>query len=653
MQPFLLAILVLGSERIGGVNAARHGDEFPHQRRHVPLDSSQSATADTHHPPSPFWHHRLVEECRSSSPNSWGNNGESDFQSREQQQQNQEQHFFGDIENVTANNLDEECNDEVSKDFSAASALAERGGENSPFSGGSPRGRSNPDSIQTRRGTFSSRATPTSRPRDPSARRISSANSRRQQAYNMGGYHSPVLYQYFAARGSTNHRGNPMHQPQQSSQLNFIILGPNVDHWKAVGPILASRGFNVMVCERVEEEHDEDPIQGARRDVGNDHLEDAPNLVLQIMDSLKWNRVVLVGCDEEAILAIETAILLAPSGGIAGLVLCGDLTEASQQALNTREGSIDGFLSQSLECPHVIIWDGGVQSSVVSGSSAHAAVEGNNANGGGSSPSRCVILGGGSVPHRTKPEQFSWILTRFVQERVVQRQYGAYGRSHPYRILSEEDMTTDDETDDPITGVPPVYRPVNNGGILQNLNLPFGINSLVSPEGRLLLGRAVAAALFYISIAKVLVVQYNNLRAGVMSIRSGVDSVDALRRKVFHAVGAFVVNFGYIPRLVKFSFKRAREVDEDEDDGGGGIREPVLEGTSDNPEGQQEQLPLDGQPRDSKRPDEDVTKHGSHGSEDPNGSQSRMEPPPLDDEVDRDERPNKFKPLFFLDNIIT
>jgi hypothetical protein len=368
------------------------------------------------------------------------------------------------------------------------------------------------------------------------------------------------------------------------------------------------------------------------------------NLIYCFEESLKWDRVVLVGCDEEAILAIETAIMLAPSGDVAGLVLCGDLTEANERAQETRQGTLDAFLNDSLECPHVIIWDGGTQSSVVSGSSAHAAVEGSKVSGNGSTSTRCVILGGGSVPHRTKPEQFSWVLTRFVQEKIEQQhqhqqQQQAYGRGHPYRILSEDDMTTtdDDETDDPTMGVPPAYRPPNNGGILQTLNLPFGINSLVSPEGRLLLGRAVAAALFSISIAKVLVVQYNNVRAGVLSIRSGVDSVDALRRKVFHAVGAFVVNFGYIPRLFKFSFKKAREVDEDDDD----IRGLSLPGESSEEDNQQQddQSPTargDGSPKQGQNSD---------GIDD----SSPPEPP---SEEEEDDRP-KFKPLFFLDNIIT
>jgi hypothetical protein len=372
----------------------------------------------------------------------------------------------------------------------------------------------------------------------------------------------------------------------------------------------------------------------------------------------------LVGCDEEAILAIETAILLAPTGQVAGLVLCGDLTEANQQAQQQMfrqdknvMDDVDTFLKDSLECPFVIIWDGGTQSSVVSGSSVHDAIERRNnpsgtGTGGSSTSSRCVILGGGSVPHRTKPEQFAWILTRFVEEKVQLRrnnQPPRHAHRHSYRTYSEDDMTTDDdETDyssayDDLDRFSPLFRPPppinnnnNNRGILRTLNLPFGINSLVSPEGRLLLGRAVAAALFYISIAKVLMVQYKTVRSGFMSIRSGVDSVQALRRKVFHTISAFVVNFGYVPRLFKFSFQRAREVDDDDDD------------VNDDDDKMKQVPPRNGPPATNQQNDDTEQSTGTGGE----NYGSRMDDETNELEEEEDNRP-KFKPLFFLDNIIT
>lgn len=87
--------------------------------------------------------------------------------------------------------------------------------------------------------------------------------------------HSPVVYQYF---GRSRSRGGQSFQSQSDeSPLNFILLGPNVDHWKTIGQTLAARGFNVMACERMVEkqrgEHEGKPT----------NYEDAPDLVLEIL----------------------------------------------------------------------------------------------------------------------------------------------------------------------------------------------------------------------------------------------------------------------------------------------------------------------------------------------------------------------------------
>jgi hypothetical protein len=117
-------------------------------------------------------------------------------------------------------------------------------------------------------------------------------------------YHSPVSYQYFA-RKHVHPKHSTIQQQKQQSQdtTHFIIVGPNVDHWKEVGPMLASRGFNVMVCERVEEDEAEDEAEegGGRQDQqsvpgiarGDDQRrpphhhhylqQDSPELVLRIM----------------------------------------------------------------------------------------------------------------------------------------------------------------------------------------------------------------------------------------------------------------------------------------------------------------------------------------------------------------------------------
>ncbi|KAL3922336.1 MAG: hypothetical protein SGILL_002258, partial [Bacillariaceae sp.] len=227
--------------------------------------------------------------------------------------------------------------------------LDERGGEfqQEPWAAESG-GAGSSSSIQPRRGTLSG-----SRNNVQSSRNARGNNSRTPPQRQ----HSPVIYQYFAKSNNSKRSG-----PPSPDELNFILIGPNVDHWKQVGQILAKRGFNVMACERVEEEHNENSIQGARdtnthrRSTTQQSREDdaatidsdAPHLILEVaavpthhrlpfvsfshaVDSLKWNRIVLLGCEEDVVLAMETAMMLAPER-VAGLILCGDLTEANRLA---------------------------------------------------------------------------------------------------------------------------------------------------------------------------------------------------------------------------------------------------------------------------------------------------------------------------------
>lgn len=414
--------------------------------------------------------------------------------------------------------------------------------------------------------------------------------------------HSPVVYQYY---GRSRIRGNP------ADAVHFILLGPNVDHWKAVGQVLASRGFNTIACERLEQENA----------AGNDKTnEDAPNLILEIMEALKWKKAIVVGCDSESILAMETAMMLSPDQ-VVGLVLAGDLTGANKFATAAGVGGLDTFLQRVLDCPFLIVWDGD-SPTVVSGPSAHKALEANAGD-------RCVVLGGGSAPHRLKPEQFAWVLTRFVEEKLeitLRKEEPSIGpRSRPVKVGPAEQ---------------------GNGamfGFLRALNLPFGVNSLVSPEGRLLLGRAVAAGLFYITAMRVVLIQYGILRNGLIAIKSRYESIDALTKRTFQAIGSFIVHFGYIPRL--FTVKQAVEDEEDENRRSGTIvlSTPPLEN--------EEEL------ANKAETDEQKDNEGKAADSDSSSDPSRSDKEATDDTekvTDEEvERPPLFKPFFFLDNVVT
>jgi len=165
----------------------------------------------------------------------------------------------------------------------------------------------------------------------------------------------------------------------------------------------------------------------------------------------------------------------------------------------------------------------------------------------------------------------------------------------------------------------------NRGGILEKLNLPFGIDSLVSSEGRLLLGRAVAAAIFYSALMKIVIVQYGIIRIGWISIKNSVDSVDALRRKLFQAMGAF------IPRLFKFSLKRTKELDEDDMSSSS-----IVDAESMIDPGEDMSLEKNNEERSGSKTD--------RGKGDDSGK---------GDEDEDNEDTLRMKPLFFLDNIFT
>ena len=328
-----------------------------------------------------------------------------------------------------------------------------------------------------------------------------------------------------------------------------------------------------------------------------------------------------MGCDDESALAMETALMLAPDR-VAGLILCGDLKSANQFA--EEQGGdrvVDSFLHRYLDCPFVIVWDGGARS-IVSGSSAHEAIETTSSPFDGDGvDGRCVILGGGSAPHRTKPDYFAWVLRRFVEEKL---------ENHSMDRGKQASGTPGSSTG--MEGKPRKPRQ-GRARILQNLNLPFGIDSLVSPEGRLLLGRAVAAAIFYTSAMKVIFVQYGILRMGLISVKNSVDSVDALRRKIFQVAGAFIWNFGYIPRLFRFSSKKTKELEVDVIDIGNNDAEIT------EPENQTE----------NDENDADPSLTNSDADDESNDDENS----PKEDEEDDTKDSIRFKPLFFLDNVFT
>ena len=416
---------------------------------------------------------------------------------------------------------------------------------------------------------------------------------------------SPIVYRYYG-RSRSRPRGH------SDNCIPFLIFGPNaVDHWKMVGQILSSRGFSVMACERLIDESSDSDKQQSKD--SNHTQREGVNLVVDIMDTLRWNRVVLVGCDNEAKLAIESAMFLAPER-IAGLVLCGDMTDAEDLAQEFGVEVLDMFLSNMLNCPFTII-DGGSQapsdgSTFAVASDAHPDIISRN---------RCIILGGGSAPHRKQPEQFAWVLTRFVEEKVTS--LGTKSRrvrDEVRRLFQDASSPNGDQ------------NPFN---IWSRIVLPFGLDNVASSEGRLLLGRAIATALFYIAMMRVAIVQYGLLRSGLKTIKSRYDSFGALGRKLFQSIGAFFVNYGYIPRL--FSVKKASD-DFDDDE----VSETAPKS---NKITKNENTGDSGQP---------LTLEGDEGSLNQKKKKSDSDDYRNDSPEEKEER-GGFQPFFFLDHVVT
>ena len=352
---------------------------------------------------------------------------------------------------------------------------------------------------------------------------------------------NPIIYRYFGRSRARSNRSD-------SDTISFIVLGPSADHWKIVGKILAARGFNVIVCERTKE-HKQRQIHQENGN-GNDtyDLEEETEgelLTQAVLNALKWQKAILVGCDEEAVLAMDAAAKLAPDR-VAGLVLCGDLShlqrhvqkevkaihQMNMQHMNMQEladsalsmsmqedVTVDSFLEDYIECPSSIIWDGDASSwstsmstsddydydlsssSSLTTSSPSKAVDGNGRN---------VIIGGGLAPHRRLPEQFAWTLTRFVESRI----------SSPSPLSrSANTVTAMEQLEAQAQSQSQARRSYR--GVWRDI-LPPGISEVVddvfAPGSLLVTGRVIATAIIYLSITRVSLFQYHNIR----DIRSAI-----------------------------------------------------------------------------------------------------------------------------------
>jgi len=298
-----------------------------------------------------------------------------------------------------------------------------------------------------------------------------------------------ILYRYF---GRSRTRTRP------GDSIPFILLGPNVDHWKPVGEALAWHGFNAVAI-----------TTQNRTTLSSDQPGEGSSLVQAVLDALRWPKAVLVGYGNDAIIALEAALSLSPHR-VAGLVLCGDLTQV--QNLMTPDSqyvsSLDEFLQDHVLCPSTIIWEGHYPRS--------KTIE-------NQSPLRTVILGGGSAPHRRLPDQFAWVLSRFTEEKVTSNNYLSLPQGN---IVSNTTESNDASFIEPII-------PMKNYSISKLVNLfkAEPLAQVVSPGTFLVTGRVLATGLFYISAASVMLYQHQNLKLLMDCLRSPMLYISSFRKR--------------------------------------------------------------------------------------------------------------------------
>ena len=329
----------------------------------------------------------------------------------------------------------------------------------------------------------------------------------------------PIVYRYF---GRSSARSRKDHIP-------FIVLSPRVDYWKAAGTILASKGFSVMACE-TSRSSVSSAIKG--RDQGTiDAANKGERMVSTALDALRWKRAVIVGNDSGGVAALEAALRLGPER-VAGLVLCGDLTQVNEyvksllpstpsisnlQSNVVRKPALDEFLDNFLPCPSIIVWDGDLHTLPTYHKGSNLKLPDYKLR----ELHRQIILGGGSSPHRRLPEQFSWVLSRFVEKHFA----------NPTSIAA-----------DAPNKVSQTHK-IARGGSAASTNSILGmtfIDRFFPQESMTVVGRLLAAGIIYMTAANVLLFQYHNLCCVLTAVRSNITSLSVLQRRGWTLISGII-----------------------------------------------------------------------------------------------------------------
>lgn len=404
---------------------------------------------------------------------------------------------------------------------------------------------------------------------------------------------TPIVYRYY-----------PRHQSRTISagSVPFVLLGPNVDHWKLVAQQLALRGFNVIAVGPKDQILPSTTTSSTTKTkpsyelglsslstVGvatknsnkNDRYLEGPGLVLQLLDALRWKKIILVGCDSEAALAIQAALLLPPDR-IAGLILCGNMQESEMtfleySAYRCGPFDLDRFLQERLSCPFTIVWDGTSDKATVSSSSMTTLdnvpilMSSKSPPGGSTSTSsschRSVIIGGGTSPHRRRPGIFAWILTRFVEERIAPavsiQSFSSSTTSATVRTPTGGRIPSSSKETTPQSSVVPVWlSSLPIWKLPARIPVLWNVDDMFNEESMVVFGRIVATAIFYAISLKVLVYQYGNIRDVIDFVTCTPRHIISMVRNRVSNIATILLFIGRIPFLILPTGRRTSQSNE-------------------------------------------------------------------------------------------
>jgi hypothetical protein len=218
-------------------------------------------------------------------------------------------------------------------------------------------------------------------------------------------------------------------------------------------------------------------------------------------------------------------------------------------------------------------------------------------------------------------------------------------RNRPGRPLLQKRGGQQDDDDLPTdpTPVPPEPRPLNRLVRLQEF---------LSPGSFLVTGRMIATMLFYWSVMKVGIHQFDNVCTGMVNVQSAVKHVDSWRAATFRFVGRVLSKIGGLFLITSYT-SSSKSTDSNVGDTGTATEpEMVQEGSDDSIPGlsvEDDASPRTGSDDSASSdevpnvppivPDDDTTPLSDKSEADDDDSNSRK---------DKETRPR----LFFLDHVV-